>query len=183
MTTVCLMGIGNVLMGDDALGPFVIECLDANWRFPREVTMVDAGTPGLDLTLFLEGFDALIAIDALKLDGRPGTVRSFRGPQLLAGALPVVMSPHEPTLREALMRLQLLGRGPREVLLVGAIPKTVSTGAALSKVLRLAVPEIEARVVAELTRLGAAPARRRVPLDPDFWWERSPECASASLDA
>jgi hydrogenase maturation protease len=182
MTTVCLMGIGNVLMGDDALGPWVIESLDSSWRFPREVTLLDAGTPGLDLTMFLEGFDALIAIDALKLDGLPGTVHSFRGPVLVAKALPVVMSPHEPTLREALMRLQFLGRCPREVLLVGAIPGNVSTGASLSREVRLAVPEIEARVIAELGRLGAAPAQRRVPLDPDFWWERSPACASASQD-
>ena len=182
MTPVCLMGIGNVLMGDDALGPWMIEALDATLRFPREVTLIDAGTPGLDLTLFLESYEALIAIDALKLDGRPGTVRSFRGAELLAADLPIVMSPHEPSLRESLMRLQLLQRGPREILLVGAIPETLSAGAPLSAAVRLAVPEIEAQVIRELARFGAAPVRRPVPRAPRFWWERSPACASASLE-
>jgi len=180
MTTVCVMGIGNVLMGDDALGPRMIETLDAIWRFPRQVTLLDAGTPGLDLTLFLEGFDALVAIDALKLDGPPGAVRSFRGEELSA-ELPVVMSPHEPSLRESLLRLRLLGRGPREVLLIGAIPANISTGAPLSQALHLALPEIEARVIGELGRLGTPPARRAVPRIPNLWWERSPACASASL--
>jgi hydrogenase maturation protease len=179
MTDVCVMGIGNVLMGDDALGPWLIEALEAVWRFPPEVALIDAGTPGLDLTLFLEGFDALVAIDALQLDGPAGAVHSFRGPDLLAAGLPVVTSPHEPTLRESLLRLRLFGRGPSEVLLVGAIPASLSAGAPLSEPVRLALPEIEARVIAELVRLGVPAARRAIPRVPRFWWERSPRCASA----
>ena len=173
---ICLMGVGNVLMGDDALGPFVLKSLEAAWQLPSQVTVFDAGTPGLDLTLFLDGFDALIAIDALQARGLPGEVRCFSRGELLAAALPlpVVVSPHEPTLREALLRLEVFGRCPTEVLLVGAIPGSVATGTGLSDAVRRAIPAIEAQVLRELERLGA-PATPRVVLQPaDLWWEAPP---------
>jgi hydrogenase maturation protease len=177
---ICLMSIGNVLMGDDALGPWVLESLASVWEFPPDVSLIDAGTPGLDLTLFLDGFDALIVVDAIQAPGAPGDVRTYRRAELLKGALPVVLSPHEPTLREALMRLEMLGRCPRDVLLVGAVPEQVGTGTGLSRRVRRAIPRIEAEVLGELERLGSRPTPRVIPMVPDIWWERKPACASAS---
>ena len=165
------MGIGNVLMGDDALGPWGLKQLEARWDLPDNVRCFDAGAAGLDLSLFLMDVDALIVIDGVKLKGPPGEVHTYRKPELIAGGLPIVMSPHEPTLREALIRLDVFGTGPAEVLLVGAIPETIETGAPLSQAVRGAWPAIEANILRELERL-AAPASPRVPaFKPDVWWE------------
>lgn len=171
MRRICLMGVGNVLTGDDALGPYVLAALEAGWELGPEVTVFDAGTPGLDLTLFLDGYDAIVAVDAIKGSGAPGEVRSYRQHQLLEGALPLVMSPHEPTLREALMRLQLMGHGPSDVYLVGALPQSVETGTGLSPAVQAAVPAILDLVLRELARLGASVVRRAAPKVPDLWWE------------
>jgi len=169
--SICLMGIGNVLMGDDALGPYLIESLQASWVFSPEVTVLDAGTPGLDLTAFLDGFDALVAVDALQARGEPGEVRTYRREDLLAGPLPATRSAHDPPLREALLRLELLGRGPRETFLVGAIAGRVATGMGLSEAVRRAVPAVEEQVLRELLRLDAwiAPRAGGAPAMP--WWE------------
>ena len=172
MKSICLMGVGNVLMQDDALGPYVLESLKAKYDLPPEVTVFDAGTPGLDLTLFLIEFDALIVIDALKGQGAPGEVKTYTGAQLQEGALPITLSPHEPTLREALMRMALLGKGPDDVFLAGAIPEVVKTGTGLSPRVRAAVPAIEQHVLRELLRLGARVAQRASRHEPDLWWER-----------
>lgn len=177
---ICLLGIGNVLMGDDALGPTILETLQARYELPPEATVFDGGTPGLDLTIFLDGYDALIAVDAVKAKGEPGTVRCWRGTELFKAPLPVVMSPHEPTLREALMRLQIMGRCPTDVLLVGAIPAVIETGASLSAAVRAAIPEVEAQILRELRRLSAPARLRPVPRIPDLWWERSAPCALES---
>ena len=174
MTRICLMGVGNVLMGDDALGPHVLKRIEASYDLPPNVTVFDAGTPGLDLTMFLDGFDAIIAVDALKGKGAPGEVRTYRRDQLLEGALPIVMSPHEPTFREALMRLKLLGRVPADVFLVGAIPERIETGPGLSQAVERAIPAIEQHVLRELDRLGAKVAPRAKPLPADLWWEARP---------
>jgi hydrogenase maturation protease len=173
------MGVGNVLMGDDALGPFVIESLQAAFELPGNVSVLDAGTPGLDLTLFLDGFDAIIAIDALQRvtsghgqgNCKPGDVRTFRRKELLAGGLPIVLSPHEPTLREALFRLDVIGRCPPDVLLIGAYPERVETGTGLSPAVRAAVPFIEVQVLRELQRLGSKASPRTEPQPARIWWE------------
>jgi hydrogenase maturation protease len=168
---ICLMGVGNVLMGDDAIGPWVLKSLEAAFDFGPDVTVFDAGTPGLDLTLFLDGFDALVAVDAIKAQGAPGQVKTYGRAELLDKPVPIVLSPHEPTLREALIRLDMAGRCPREVLLIGVIPARVETGAGLSAPVRQALPIIEAQILRELVRLGAPPAPRAVPQNPDVWWE------------
>lgn len=172
MGTVCVMAVGNVLTGDDGLGPYVLETLEAMYDFPPEVRLLEVGTPGIDLTMFLEPLDALIVIDAVKADDPPGTVKTYRLAQLLEAPLPIVLSPHEPTLREALMRLELVGSGPRDVLLVGAVPAHLTLGASLSPVVRSAVPTIACTVLQELARLGAAATEKAHPRRPSFWWER-----------
>lgn len=178
MLSVCVMAVGNVLMGDDALGPRVLCSLDAALEFPPQVTLLDAGTPGLDLTLLIDGVDALIVIDAIKAAGAPGEVRAYRRDEMLRGALPVVMSPHEPTLREALLRLELFGRGPSEVLLVGAIPQRVTAGTGLSPAVRATLPVIEEQVLRELSRLGVPGWPRAEPRPLDIWWEAPAEATT-----
>jgi hydrogenase maturation protease len=169
--SICLMGIGNVLMGDDALGPYVIDSLQASWIFSPEVAVVDAGTPGLDLALLLEDFDALVAVDAVHAAGRPGEIRTCRRAELLRSAPPASRNAHDPRLREALLRLDLLGSCPREAVLVGAIPAVLAAGIGLSEPLRRALPAIEEQVLRELLRVGARimPMPRLPARTP--WWE------------
>lgn len=172
MPNVCLMAVGNVLTGDDGLGPYVLELLDAAYDFPPGVQVIDVGTPGIDLTMFLEPVEALVVIDAVKGDEAPGTVKTFRKADLLKGRLPVVMSPHEPTLREALMRLELVGHGPKDVTVIGAVPAHLTLTESLSPPVKAAVPTVIAAVLAELARLGASPTPKATPRSPVFWWEK-----------
>ena len=180
MGTICVMAVGNVLTGDDGLGPYVMETLEATYDFAPNVRTLEVGTPGIDLTMFLEPLDALIVIDAVKASAPPGTVKTYHLPQLLEAPLPIVMSPHEPTLREALMRLELVGDGPKDVLLVGAVPEHLTLGESLSPVVRAAVPTIACVVLKELERLGAPATEKEHPRRPTFWWERPEHTVEAS---
>lgn len=171
---IVVLGIGNVLMGDDAVGPHVVKLLEAGWEFPPEVAVVEAGTPGLDLTVFLHGVEAALVVDAVHARGAaPGEVRRYDREALLAGSPVLAMSPHEPGLREALLTLDFTGGGPRQVRLLGVVPAVVDAGAGLSATVRAAVPSLLEAVLAELASLGAAPRRREPPSEPDLWWERS----------
>ncbi|MEW6338572.1 MAG: HyaD/HybD family hydrogenase maturation endopeptidase [Acidobacteriota bacterium] len=169
-----LLGLGNVLMGDDALGPYAIQTLLSRNEFPPGVSVIDAGTPGLDLTPYILGVSALIVVDTVKADAPPGTVRAYRKGQLLEHPPTPRLSPHDPGLKETLLLLEFRGDGPREVLLVGVVPERVETGVGLTEVVRGALPEVERQVVEELRRLGLPPRARDVPAAPDLWWEKSP---------
>jgi len=173
-----VLGLGNVLMGDDALGPYVIGLLQARYRFEEGVSVEDLGTPGLDLHPHLQGLDSLILVDTVRSEGEPGQVHTYRRDQILRHAPAQRVSPHDPGVKEALLALEFAGEGPDEVLLVGVIPDNVEQSVGLTPPVQAAVPIVVYEVLAELERLGYTPAAYDPPREPDLWWERpaTPVC-------
>jgi hydrogenase maturation protease len=166
-----VLGLGNVLMGDDAVGPWVIEELLANWDFPEEVELVDVGTPGLDLVPYMAGADTILIVDTVKSDGPPGRIRVYERDQLFARPAQPRLSPHDPGLTEVLFALTLAGSAPRDVVLIGVVPGAVEKRIGLSAPVQDAVPQAAAAVIERLGSLGFAPRRRSPPVIPSPWWE------------
>jgi hydrogenase maturation protease len=169
-----VIGLGNVLMGDDAFGPWVVQSLLAEYEFPEGVSVEDLGTPGLDLMPYVTDVEALVLVDTVRSDAPPGTVRLYRRDDLLKHPPQARLSPHDPGVKEALLTAEFAGRGPREVLLVGAVPETTAMGVSLSPALRAAVPRAAAEVLRELGRLGRPATPLGAPRSPDVWWEEAP---------
>lgn len=172
-----ILGLGSVLMGDDALGPYVVELLASRWSFPDGVSLLDAGTPGPDLVDHLVGLEGVIVVDAVRSVGVPGELRLLRRDELLALPPSARVSPHDPDLQQALLTAELAGGGPEEVLLVGVVPARVELGTGLSPEVEGVLPLVETVVVAELRRLGIEPSGRPRPEAPRIWWERSGDWA------
>jgi hydrogenase maturation protease len=166
-----VIGLGNVLMGDDAFGPWVVQTLLATYDFPDGVCVEDLGTPGLDLLPYVTDVEALVLVDTVRSQAPPGTIRLYRRDDLLKHAPQPRLSPHDPAVKEALLTAEFAGNAPREVLLVGAVPDTTAMGVRLSPALRSAVPLAVAEVLKELERLGGRPSPRDAPRPPDTWWE------------
>ena len=170
---VAVIGLGSVLMQDDAAGPHVLCRLEAELDLPPGVELLDLGTPGPELAHIVEGLDALIVIDTLRVRGaEPGEVRLLRREEILRGRQPERLSPHDPSLRGALVAADLLGHAPAEVLLVGIIPSEVSLGLGLTPAVKAALPKAVEAVADELTRLGLQVSRRSLPGAAEIWWER-----------
>jgi hydrogenase maturation protease len=167
-----IIGIGNVLAEDDAVGPHVVRLIEAGWTLPEGVEALDAGTPGYDLTAFLAGLDAVVLVDAVRAPGAAGEIRTFDKAALLEKGPILAVSPHEPGVREALLNAEFMGVTPAAVRLVGVIPARTGTGIGLSEAVRAALPAAAARVVRELAALGVALRARTPPAVPDLWWER-----------
>jgi hydrogenase maturation protease len=168
---VVVLGIGNVLIGDDGFGPYAVRVLQSRYDFSEAVEVLDAGTPGLDFLPYLDRTRALVVLDTISSDAPPGTVRVFRREQLLSTPMPPRLNPHQPGLREALLAAELTTGTPDEVVLIGVVPSSTVTGASLSAPVRAAVEPVLAATLAELERLGVPAVPREVPGDPDIWWE------------
>jgi hydrogenase maturation protease len=166
-----VIGLGNVLMGDDAFGPYVIQVLEAEYEFPERVVLMDLGTPSLDLATYIEDLEVLIILDSVGAEGSPGSVRTYRREELLSRPLEPRTNAHEPGLKEALLVSEFRGRGPREALFVGVVPEQTSTSVGLSEAVSAAIPRAVEEVLRELRRQGAAGRRRRKPQPPQVWWE------------
>jgi hydrogenase maturation protease len=67
-------GIGNVFLGDDGVGCEVVRRV-ADGAVPDGVQVVDYGIRGMHLTYdLLDGWDALVLVDALPDRGAPGAL-------------------------------------------------------------------------------------------------------------
>jgi hydrogenase maturation protease len=155
--SILVLGLGNVLMGDDGFGPAVVNALKDGFEFPPEVELVDGGTPGLNLTAMMMDRAVLIVVDAItasSTSATPGELRFFRKNDLARQEAKPRMNPHEPALVDVLGFLELAGRGPQEVFVVGAVPESVKLRTSLSFPLRAVVPAGASAVLEELTRLG-----------------------------
>jgi hydrogenase maturation protease len=167
---IAVIGIGNVLLGDDGVGPYVVELLRAGWEFPDGVVLIDAGTPSLELVGLLHGRDRVILVDAVSAAGDPGEIRLYDRDDLARMPLQPRVSVHDPAVHEALAVVGLTERPPREVLLVGVIPHSCELQLGLTAAVRAAAALAAERVVAELSRYGVVPNRRRDAQAPDAWW-------------
>jgi len=158
-------------MGDDGAGPYALAVFSAQYQVSEEVTVLDIGTPGLDLVPHLTDVDALLLVDTVRSDAAPGTIRTYDKNTLLRAKLPPRLSPHDPAVGQCLAMLEIADCGPREVLLIGIVPEKTSFGPGLSDSVQAAIPAVVEKIAEELRARGAAAERRSDPQTPDVWWE------------
>jgi len=172
MPRVLVIGQGNVLLGDEALGPEVIRVLESRYRFPEDVHLLEIGTQGLNLVPFLEGAEALVAVNSLHGKGPAGEVRLLDRDAVMRNDPEYRMSPHAFGLKGHLETMEFAGSAPRDVFVVGAVPEDVELRSGLTKAMKASVPVVMAEVLAVLKRLGVEPVERDVPLPLDLWWDK-----------
>lgn len=162
-------GIGNVLIGDDAIGPTVARTLEASWSLDPRVVVEDLGTPSLDLTDHVIDHDTVIFVDAVSDDHAPGSILIYSRDEIIASAPILRVGPHDPALRDALLTLELFGQGPADIILIGVVVQQMAGG--LSPAVRAAVPLVCSTIAGELERRGYAASRSASASRPDLWWE------------
>jgi len=149
-----VFGIGNVLLHDDAFGPQVISELRSRWIIPDGVVVEAIGRPGLGLSTFLAGHGRIILADAIAAGGPPGTIHSYDRDAIVRHPTGIRLGPHDPSLGETLLTMQLMEDGPREVLLLGAVPSSIEPGIGLCDEVRTAARRVADMVVEMLRAEG-----------------------------
>jgi hydrogenase maturation protease len=145
---ILIAGIGNIFLGDDAFGVEVVQRLKQR-ELPDDVRVVDFGIRGLDLVYaLLDGYDAVILVDAAPRGGQPGTLYVV-GPDHGGPAEPADMNlfvqMHALDPAKVLRLAAALGGQVGRLLLVGCEPETAATtedmSMGLSRPVRAAVDE------------------------------------------
>jgi hydrogenase maturation protease len=129
---VLMLGIGNVLLGDDGVGIRLVERLRTEPAIGA-ATFIDGGTLGFSLLGYIETADAMLVVDAAELGEVPGTVCVFENEAMDRFlASPRRRSVHEVGLCDLLDMARLLDRVPRRRALLCVQPCTIAWGDALS---------------------------------------------------
>lgn len=154
-----MLGLGNVLLGDEGVGVRVVERLQKLYEFPQEVQVLDGGTLALDLLPYVEDADRLLVIDALEMTARPGTVARLEGDEVPA-FLSVKVSPHQIGLADLLAAARLRGLYPEELVLWGVQPGELKVGLELSPPVATQVEVLIEKALAELRQWGIGFTRK-----------------------
>ena len=150
---VLVLGIGNLLMGDEGVGVHAAWQLQAQ-PLPPGVTVVDGGTGGFHLLSFLQDYETVVLVDAT-MDGElPGTV-SLLEPRY-ASDFPRSLSAHDIGLRDLIESAALLGPLPRMFLVTVSIDTLQATGTHLSRPVAAALPRATGLVASILESFPAS---------------------------
>jgi hydrogenase maturation protease len=169
---VLVAGIGNIFLSDDGFGVEVAQRL-AQRTLPPGVRAADFGIRGIHLAYeLLEGYDALVLIDAVPMGRVPGTLALIEPEQV---ALPAdddgegggpaggpMLDAHTMSPGVVLAMLATFGAEVGRIVIVGCEPASVAEGLGLSAPVAEAV-DVAVDLLDEVIDDICQPAREESP--------------------
>ena len=133
MDNLLVLGLGNLLMNDDAVGVVAARKLQKIYSDSDNFKILDGGTLGLDLLPYIEWADKLIIIDAVNLGIDPGTVVKIEGEDI-DSVLEKKLSPHQMGIKDILSTADLMGYRPGSIVLFGIQSENIQMDMKISDV-------------------------------------------------
>ena len=144
-----VLGIGNVLMGDEGVGVHVVRRLQDR-PLPPGVSCLDGGTGSFTLLGPLQSARRVILVDAT-LDGEaPGTIKRLR--PRYSKDFPRTLTAHDIGLKDMIDAMYLLGSLPDITLFTVSIEKPGDLATGLSERVEARLPDVADRVMEEIGR-------------------------------
>lgn len=150
---ILVLGLGNILLGDEGLGIRALEQLEKCYYLPDTIQVLDGGVLGLELLAYAEGMTKWLIIDAVQTGQAPGTIVRLAGAEVPA-ALALKLSMHQVGFQEVLALCQLRGTMPSDLVVWGIEPAVLASGVRLSEAVAVHLEELVERVVTELEGWG-----------------------------
>lgn len=151
---VIVLGMGNILYGDEGVGVYVAHAIQRCFRCTPEVEVLDGGTLGFDMIGVFYRASILIVLDALAADAAAGSVFRLTADQLEHLGPRVRPTAHEVDPLHLLKMAPLVGTPP-DLVLLGIVPANTSDLAVgLTAALADAFPRLVDAAVGELRAQG-----------------------------
>ena len=148
---ILILGIGNVLMGDEGIGVHVIKELESE-TFPKNVALLDGGTGGFHLLEYLQQYNTVIMIDATMDNDPAGTIKVIE--PKFATDFPKSLSAHDIGLRDLIETTTLLSDLPKMFLITITVDNIQSMEMNLSPEIVKRIPSVVEKVKEILKKLA-----------------------------
>ena len=138
-----IVGIGNLLLGDDGFGPEIIRALEKE-NLSDNTELRDMGIAGLTTATEIGDYELVIFVDAMELGEKPGSIRMMKldvekiSPEEALNLSR--FSVHELSLETILKFSKAMGTLPEEVYILGCQPESLEIGHILSPRVREVIP-------------------------------------------
>ncbi len=150
-----ILGVGNPLRGDDAIGVVAVQQIATRPDLPPGVDVLDGGTAGLGLIPVLEQYRRVILVDAVQMGEQPGTVRRFVWDDVRLRERERALSLHQSDLNEALALAEVLCCLPPVLIVYGVQPQHTDWDQPLSDAVRRALPGLVDALMTEVRSINS----------------------------
>ncbi|HIJ59830.1 MAG TPA: HyaD/HybD family hydrogenase maturation endopeptidase [Nitrospirae bacterium] len=148
-----LVGLGNILMGDEGIGVHVINDIKQRYSFEPPLEILDGGTLGLDLLHFFEEKDDVVIVDAVNFKREPGYIDILRDDEI-PSKINAKLTVHHIGLSDILSALKILGKTPKKITLIGIQPEILDMTLDMTSVVKERFNELIELVINELKEIG-----------------------------
>ena len=159
---VLLLGIGNLLFGDEGIGVHFINYIGEKYQFEGEpqLDIVDGGTLAQRLIPIIVEYDQVIIIDTINAPGvKAGEVYFFNF-DAVPDAVDWQGSAHEVEMLQTLNMMDLAGDRP-STMIMGVVPTVIeATEFSLSEGVAAAVPLMERTLLDHLKTIGISAVKK-----------------------
>ena len=147
---IIIAGVGNRLLGDEGLGPHIIDKL-LQMHIPSNVEVIDCGCDLLSLTAHLNKPQKIIIIDAISAGGKPGKIYRLDHCELETGDVKM-RSSHQVGAINALGLLKQIYPVlvDCEVVIIGIEPKAIELNTELSEEVSRSITDVTKLVIEEI---------------------------------
>ena len=153
---ILLLGIGNLLFGDEGIGVHFINYMGQKYSFEgdHQLDIIDGGTLAQRLIPIIVEYDEIIIIDTINAsDVKAGEVYFFNFDRI-PDAVDWQGSAHEVEMLQTLHMMDLVGDRPK-TMIMGVVPTVIeATEFSLSEGVINAVPLMEKTLLDYLKELG-----------------------------
>ena len=152
-TEILLLGVGNLLYGDEGVGVHAVRHLEAEYELSSNVRLVDGGTAGQYLMPTLSEAKRVIVMDTVRGGQEPGTIYRLENEDLRK-SIGFWDTQHEVSLEDILVQCELIGNKP-EVVIIGIEPLDMKTlQMELTPLVQEKMPKFISHVLDELRAQG-----------------------------
>jgi len=137
--TTMVLGVGNLLLGDEGFGIHVVRRLK-EVELPSHVRIVEGGVGGFNLLGHLDGVKRLLVVDVMMMESPPGKLHLFKSEQKLEEPGKRILSFHQVGVLELVQMGELIDYKPEVIFLVTR-PEKMEWSTELSPPLQSAVHE------------------------------------------
>lgn len=152
---IVVLGVGNLLLSDEAVGVRAVEEIERRYRLPEHVEVIDGGTSGMEVMGSLAHADQVLILDAVKSGAAPASLVKLSGSEV-PKFFSLKMSPHQVSLADVLATLEFAGESPKNVTVLGVEPVSLEYALGLTPAVAERLPQLVAMALDELRGWGVA---------------------------
>lgn len=142
---VLLLGIGNLLFGDEGIGVHFVNYISKKYTFEgqHQLDIVDGGTLAQRLIPIMVEYDQIIIVDTINASGVKAGELYFFDFDVIPDAVDWQGSAHEVEMLQTLHMMDLVGDRPK-TMIMGVVPTVIeATEFSLSEGVAEAIPLME----------------------------------------